>query len=196
VFKLTAEEPFLEAPVLTENAVYVVALKGRHPSVQPPLEQIVERVTLDYQKNQARILANSAGIDLQRTLNAALAQGKTFETAAAEANLQVIDLPPFSQKTQSLMELRNQADLSAVKNVAFTLSPGKLSAYNPGRDGGFILYLDERVPVTDAQVQTGLPEFTKTLRQNRQYEAFSEWLRKELEVAHITLAGEKKTAAQ
>jgi parvulin-like peptidyl-prolyl isomerase len=195
VFKLTTEEPFLDAPVITENGVYVVALQGRQPSTQPPVEEVWERVSVDYQKNQARVLANTFGADLHRKLSAALAEGKTIETAATEANAELIDLPPFSQKTQSLAEVR-QADLSSIKTIAFALSPGQLSSYNQTRDSGFILYLEKRVPVTDAQLQAALPEYLKTLRQSRQYEAFSDWLRKETELAHLVIPGEKKTAAQ
>jgi hypothetical protein len=130
----------------TDQSVYVIGFKARHPSMQPPLEQVLDRVTADYQKSQARILANTAGTDLQRRLSEALTQGKSFETVAAEANVEVIDLPPFSQKTQSLAELRGQAELGAIKNVAFALSPAQLSSYNPSRDGGFILYLESACP--------------------------------------------------
>ncbi|MCI0538031.1 MAG: peptidyl-prolyl cis-trans isomerase [Verrucomicrobiales bacterium] len=195
-FKLTAEEPFLDAPVVTENAVYVVSLKSRHPSAQPPLDQVRERVIADFQKSQARLLAKTAGMELQRKLSAAMAQGKTFETAAAEAGTEVIDLPPISQKTPSVAELRGQADLGAIKNIAFTLTPAQLSGYNETADGGFVLYLEKRVPVTDAQVREALPEYMKTLRQSRRNEAFSGWLRKEMELARITLPGETTPPAQ
>ena len=194
IFKLTFEEPFLEAPQVSEHAVYVVALKARHPSTQPPLEQVLERVTTDYQKSQARILANSAGAELQRNISAGLAQGKTFETAAAEAGAEVIDLPPFAQKTMSLAALPVQADLTPIKNIAFTLKPGELSTYGQGRDGGFVVHLEKRVPVTDEQVKAALPEYMKTVRQSRQSQAFSSWLRSEMELARITLATDKQTS--
>jgi hypothetical protein len=49
--------------------------------------------------------------------------------------------------------------------------------------------------VTDEQVKTALPESMKTLRQSRQYEAFSDWLRSEMEIARMTLPTDRKTAS-
>jgi hypothetical protein len=192
-FRLTAEEPFLDQPVVTDNAVYVFGLKARVASAVPPLEQIQTRVANDFQKSQAKLLVGTAGAELQRALNAALAQGKSFDAAVAESKASVIDLSPFSQKTTSVSESKAQPDFSSIKNVAFALAPGKVSEFNPGRDGGFIVYLEKRVPAGDDQVKAGLAEELKTLRQNRQYEAFSDWLRSEMESAAITLDFEKKT---
>ena len=62
------------------------------------------------------------------------------------------------------------------------------------RDGGFIIYLQAQVPVSDDQVKTELPEYLKNLRDRRQQEAFGEWLRHELGAAQISLPGDKPSA--
>ncbi|MSU62605.1 MAG: hypothetical protein EXS31_09435 [Pedosphaera sp.] len=195
-FRLTQEEPFLDQPIVGDSAIYAIGYKSRIPSTLPPLEQVADRVTTDYKKNQSTVLCNAAGSELARTLSSAIAQGKTFEAAAAEAKSEIIDLPPFSQKTQTLTELRTRSnDLGAIKNVAFTLTPGKMSGYGSTSDGGFVIFLEKRVQVTDDQTKTGLVDQLRTMRQSRQNEAFTEWLRKEMELAKIVLPGDQKVTS-
>jgi hypothetical protein len=51
------------------------------------------------------------------------------------------------------------------------------------------------VPVDEAKIQQDLPEFMKELRQSRQYSAFSDWLRNEMQTAKISLPGDEPAAA-
>jgi peptidyl-prolyl cis-trans isomerase D len=190
-FRLSAQEPFAEQPIVGENAVYVVGFYRRIPSELPPLETVQDRVTQDYRQSTAVQLAHAAGARIQSSITNAVAQGQSFQEAAAQANAMAVDLPPFSQQTPSLPEVPNRGNFSALKNTALALAPGQISQYVPGQDGGFVVHLKARLPVADEQVQANLAEYTRTLRQQRQMEAFNDWLRREIEQARIVLPGDE-----
>jgi hypothetical protein len=191
-FKLSPQEPISDQPIVGENDVYVIGWNKKIPSTFSPLESIREKVVEDYRRNKARELVRNFGTSLHNTLANALGQGKTFQATVAEANLTAIDLPPFSRQTTMLPELKNQGNLSALKNAAFALTPGKISPFTPAGDNGFVIHLQAKVPVSDAQVKSELPESMAKLRNSRQFEAFGEWLRKEMELARIELPGDKE----
>lgn len=190
-FALTGEEPFGEQPVVAEDGVYVLGLKKRLPSELPPVENIREKVTEDYRKNQALNLARAAGQSFHGTLTNQLAQGRAFHAICQEANVKPIKLNPFSPNTQILPDLPNRGDLSLIKNAAFALSIGEISPFVQTRNGGFVLQLQARLPVPEARVQAELPSFLTTLRRSRQAEAFQQWFRKQTELARVNLPGEK-----
>ena len=139
-------------------------------------------------------MTHAAGTELYNTLTNGMGQGKTFQAACLEANVLIADLPPFSQKTTALPELQNRGDLSSLKTAAFALTAGKISSFTPTRDGGFIVHLQAKIPVAESRLKAELPEYLSDLRRSRQYEAFAEWLRKEMELARISLPGEKQSA--
>lgn len=193
--RLTMEEPFGEQVIEGEDAAYIIALKQKIPSEIPPLDSIRDRVTQDYLQSKALELAHAAGSKLHNAITNAIAQGKTFEAAAAESNVSPVLLPPFSRKTTTLPGIPNSIDTSRVINTAFSLTPGNVSDWTPTRSGGFVVHVKGVTPPSAEVVQTELPQFMKTLRQSRQYEAFSEWFQKEMEAARITLPGDKQQAS-
>lgn len=193
-FRLSPQEPTYDQPIVGEDGVYLIGWNKRIPSTVPQLESIREKVVEDFRKNRIKELVTNAGTQSYNSITNALAQGKTFEAAVAEANLKSVDLPPFSQKTLALPELQNRNSLSALKTAAFALSLGKVSSFTPTSDGGFIVHLQAKVPVADSQLKAELPEFLAELRKSRQSEAFGEWLRKEMDLAHISLPGDKQSA--
>ena len=153
-------------------------------------------MTRDYQNGKAAELARAAGADLHADVTNGLAQGKTFEAAVAEKNFSPTILPPFSRKTTTLPGLPNNGDVPQLVSKAFTLTPGKVSEYLSTRSGGgFLVFVKAVVPVADAQVQAELPEFLKTQRQSRQYEAFSDWFQKEMDAARLSFIGDEKRAS-
>jgi peptidyl-prolyl cis-trans isomerase D len=187
--RLTPDEPFAEQPVVAEDAVYMIALKNRLPSHVPPLPSIEERVTQDYVNSQALELAQEAGKELQQNFARELAEGKTFQAAAAEQKVSPVMLPPFSRKAQLLPGIPNRADVSQLVQTTFALRPSAISDFVETRTGGFIVYLKERVPVAEEKLKTELPEYTRELRQSRQFEAFAEWFRNELMSSNLDLPG-------
>jgi hypothetical protein len=185
-FKLSAEEPY-STPIPDEECIYVIGIKERLPSMNPPFDTVKDRVTDEYRRGQALEAARNAAKAFAATLTNGLAAGRKFEELCAEAKLTPINLPAFSLATRTLPEAEtNRVSLSDLKNAASALAPGRASGAVGVRDGSMVVYLHSRAPVEDAKVQLELPIYQKTLREGRHYEAFQEWFRKEKELARMT----------
>jgi hypothetical protein len=174
-FGLTPDAPFAN-PVGDTDTIYVFALAKQLPSEIPPLAEIRDRVTANYQFEIARELAHRAGTNFVHTLTNSLAAGKGFSAACVAAGFSPEVLPPFSLSTQSLPELGDRAELNQVKQAAFTTSVGHASGFEANNAGGFVLFVQSQLPVDQAVMNTELPQFTASLRHSRETEAFNEWL--------------------
>lgn len=194
-FSLTPQEPFSEQPVVGEDGVYVIGFNKKIPSELPTLDSIRSRVTEDYRKNQAQMMARAAGIEFQAAATNAIGAGKTFEQAATSAKANLIKLPAFSATTRTLPEFESRGDFSSLKNAAQALTaPGQVSSFINSRDGGFVVYLRARQPVSDAIMQSDFNGYLASLRRTKQGEAFSDWFRHEMDLARIQLPGDDKIA--
>jgi len=180
-FKLTAAEPFAGDPILGFDEAYVIALKNRLPSENPPFETVRDRVTEDYRFTEAVRAARKAGEEFHTALTNGLAAGKDFAAVCAEAKLEPVMLPPFSISTRELPDLEKHVNLQQFKQAAFTASIGKPTAFTPTRDGGFILLVRAKLPLDTARMNVALTNFTRALRQARQNEAFNSWFQREAE---------------
>jgi hypothetical protein len=177
-FNLTPDEPFVN-PIVSSNAVYVIALARQLPSEIPSFASIQAQVTQDYQTQLATVRAREAGTNAYIRITVAMAGGKTFAAACAAAGVQPQTLPPFSISTRELPTLAGSADLTAVKQAAFTTPVGHISNFTESDDGGFILFVQSQLPVDQAVMNADLPQFVETLRRQRESEAFQTWLNME-----------------
>jgi SurA N-terminal domain len=185
-FGLTPDEPFAN-PIISTNAVYVIALARQLPSEIPPLADIRDRVTQDYRFQVARQIALRAGTNFVRSLNSSLAVGKSFASACVAAGLQPQVLPPFSLSTRELPELGGHAELNQVKQAAFSTTIGHAGNFTETSDGGFVLYVQSQLPVDPSVMSADLPQFTAELRLSRENEAFNEWLNGQVSVEYHDL---------
>jgi len=174
VFGLTPDEPFA-GPVVGPDAVYILAFAGKLPSEIPPLDQIRSRVTRDYQLRAATALAWHTGTEFAHTL-AGLPADRGFASQCVSAGLQPQVLPAFSLSTQELPELGDSAELlNQLKNAAFTTPVGKTSGFETNNAGGFILYVQSRLPVDQAKMNSELPQYLAAFRRDRLIETFNQW---------------------
>ena len=183
---LTKEEPISFSPVVGEDAVYMAALKETILSEMPSLDSIRDRVTEDYRHQQALEAARKAGTEFQTTVTNSLTQGKSFAEICQAAQVQPTTLPPFSPWATALAGLDEQVNFTLLKNLAYSLKPGNASQFLPTAEGGFIIFLREKLPVSDEKMKQDLPEFISTLRLQNQNEAFNQWFRKQQELARMT----------
>jgi hypothetical protein len=174
-FALTTDEP-LVGPVAGPNAVFVMALDKQLPSEIPPLDQIRGRVTRDYQFREAVLLARSAGTNFVHTLSESLAGGENFASVCIAAGLQPQVLPAFSLSTRELPEVGGRANLSALKQAAFTTPIGKTSNFEETGSGGFIVYVQSQLPIDQSKMNSELPQYAAALRRERLGEAFGQWV--------------------
>jgi peptidyl-prolyl cis-trans isomerase D len=173
-YALTPDEPFTR-PVAGPDAVYVLAFAGRLPSEILPLEQIRARVTRDYQWLEAVLLARQAGTNFVHTLTG-MTSDRGFASLCVAAGLQPQLLPAFSLSTPELPGLGGHADLNQFKRAVFTTPVGKTGNFEATRDGGFIVYVQSRLPIDQAKMNSELPQYIAALRRGRQNEAFTQWV--------------------
>lgn len=173
-FGLTPDEP-LAGPIVSRDAVYVIALAKQLPSEIPTLDQIHDRVVRDYQFQEGLLRAQQTGTNFEHTLQAGLAAGSSFSTVCAAAGLHVETLPPFSLSTATLPELNDRAELNQLKSVAFATAVGHASDFAATAQGGFIVYVKAQLPIDQTAMNEDLPQFTASLRQQREVAAFNNW---------------------
>jgi hypothetical protein len=178
-FALTPQEPISPA-VVGEDAVYLLALKGRIPSEIPTLDALRERVTEEFRREQARLLAREAGTNFVTSLTNALAAGQSFADACAAANVTPIPLPKFSAGSRNLPDWDRRVNFEQVRAATSGLRAGSASNLLLTADGALVVYLKNREQVTDAELKDALPPFLADLRQERQFEGFSDWFRHQI----------------
>jgi hypothetical protein len=173
-FGLTPDEPFAR-PIAGPDAVYVIAFAKQLPSEIPSLDQIRERVTQDYQWREATLLAQRTGTNFVRTLTGMTAD-RGFASLCVAAGLEPQVLPAFSLSTPELPELGERTDLNQLKRAVFTTPVGKTGDFEATSDGGFIVYVQSRLPMDQAKMNSELPQYLAAFRRGRQNEAFSQWV--------------------
>ena len=179
-FALSSDEPFA-GPILGENSAFVISFSKRLPSEIPALETILKQVTGDYRLFRAVSAARQAGASFAAMLAAGLPNGKSFSAVCAEAKVEPMLLPPFSLSTRTLPQVEEYASVNQLKQAAFSLEPGKAGEFVPTASGGFVLFLQSKLPLNETKMQTDLPEFVNRVRRTRENEAFNDWFRKEAE---------------
>ncbi len=182
---LNAEMPYSE-PLTSMDGAYIVAIRSRIPSVVPPLGSVLARVTEDFKRARSREAAISAGQTFRMVLTNAMAGGKSFQDVVGEQKLAVTDLPPFSLSMDMVPGLPPYADLNSLKDTAFNLQPGGVSTFNLGRDGGYVLFLKERKPVSEETLKAGMATYAAELRSRRFAEAFYRWFESEWERSSVS----------
>jgi hypothetical protein len=173
-FGLTPDEPFA-GPVPGQTTLYLLAFAGKLPSEIPTLDQIRDRVSRDYQWTEAVLLARRTGTNFSQTL-AGMAADRSFASVCAAAGYRPQELPAFSLSTQQLPELGDRAELNQLKQAAFSTPPGKASGFVDTATGGFIVYVQSRLPMDQTKMNSALPQYTLELRRQRAGEAFNQWL--------------------
>ena len=185
--KLTKDAPIAFRPIIGEEAVYLIALKEKVPGELPQLEKIKDKVTTDFKNDKARELARAAGTNFHAAASNALAAGKTFEQASKEANIQTVSVPPFSPGTQTLTNYTEKVPLRSIQQLVIDMEKGKMTDFRPSFDGGYIVFLKDRHPVSDEQMKKELPDFVNRLRRVRQNEALDQWFRKQVDQAKVVI---------
>ena len=179
-FALSPDEPY-SMPLAGRDGVYILSFNKKIPRETPSLDQIRDKVANDYKHMQALRMAQQVAAAFQQGATNGLAQGKAFTNLCAEFNVKPIALPPFSISTRSLPPAEEFAPLGQLKQAAFSTKPGQVSSYHPTAEGGFILYVKDKLPIDPQKEQADMPTFLTALRRSRQQEAFDDWFRKEAE---------------
>ncbi len=177
-FELSADEPFA-GPIVAADGIYVIALANQLPSMIPTLDQIHARVVQDFRSYSAVALAQAAGTNFYYQAAVQMAAGNSFAKSAVTAGQSPQVLPGFSLATEELPELGERASLNQLKQAAFTTAPGHLSTFQANGAGGFVLFVQQLLPLDTSKKTAELPVFTTQVRRARQNESFNLWLQGE-----------------
>jgi hypothetical protein len=180
-FALSNEDPFA-GPLPGEKAFYVITLNKQLPSEVPSLDKIRDRVTDEYKRNQAIVIARQAGSKFAQTATNALAQGKTWTAICTEARVKPITVPALSiTSTNRFPEIEDHIMTDYYKEVAFSTPVGRASDVTPTHDGGMVVYVQQELPIDPNRMKADLPTFVDNVRRQREQEAFYEWFSKQME---------------
>lgn len=187
VAALDAETPYTE-PLDGTSYVAIPLLQAKLPPEIPSFESVRERVGRDFKQDRARTSAREAGEKFQSAAAAGVGAGKTFSEVAAAQRVTHAELPAFSIASQSVPGLDARLNLYSLKNAAFVLKTNEVGRYTETADGGFVLYLKEKRPVTEAAIKAGLPAALAESRQQRRMAAFQNWFGTEFQKAGLAAA--------
>lgn len=178
-FKELRPDAPISEPVAGPDGIYILALQTNLPSEIPPLDKIRSKVTDDLRMRLATITAERAGTNFASQLPVQMAAGKSFAAVGFAARLDPLVLPPFSLSTEDVPELGDHATLNQLKEVALTTPTGTASSFMQTDDGGFILYVQSRLPVDREKMAADMAQFTADLRDRRAQQAYSDWMQHE-----------------
>ena len=183
LFNLNPDDPFPDRPVQGMDGAYILAFNKFIPSRVPPMEEIHSRVVADCKYAQAMRIAQETGRAFAHTATNELAKGQAFDAICAAARVKSLDVPPFSESTETLPQVEDYTDLPTLKSVTFETPVGRVSDFAQTREGGIVVCVRERLPIDEARMKAELPEFSNAVRQQRENEAFDLWFRKEASAA-------------
>jgi hypothetical protein len=179
IFGLSAENPFT-TPVITEQGVYVFAVKSRIPVEFRPFELVKSEVLASYKQEQAGLAARGAGMEFHAALTNGLAQGKTVAAIAAELGMKVQELPSLSRVARTIPGFEPFA--REIFGSVLSVKVGGVSEYlsNP-REGGLIIHVKERRPADETKVKAEMAEVQNNLREYGSMSVLQQWVSQEFE---------------
>lgn len=177
---LNAETPYTE-PLDGDGFVVIPMLQTKLPPEIPSFETVRERVLQDYKMDRARAATREAGEKFQATAAAGLASGKRFDDIISSEKVPVISVPEFTTAAQNVAGLDSRLNLYLVRNAATSAKSNGVSRYTESSDGGFVLYLEKKEPVSDEAVKLALPTALAEARQQRRMSVFQSWFASEFQ---------------
>jgi len=184
LFELNETRPFT-TPLVGEDAVYICALKERLPSEVPPFDAVKTQVERDYHLDKARELAQEAGRKFRNRLQEEMKAGKSFRQVCEEAKVPIVSLPKFDLVSGIPEGWEPRLNFYQVRSVAAQMRKGEVSDFIPTRDGGFILHVIDRIPVSEKELAEALPDYLKQLRMQGRMSAFPDWFQYQMQVNEV-----------
>jgi hypothetical protein len=183
---------YAPSPLMGEtNAAYVVGLQKQFPSQLQSLAEVHDAVVRDYREMKSTELAKAAGEKFGSAVQAGLAQGQSFDSVCAGQNAKPETLPAFTLNTPSIPGMTNRTVFNQFQETAFNLLTGQASKFTPTDDGGYVVYVKQRLAVDEAKMRDELPSYLAKMREQRQVAAFEQWFGREMQLHLVPPASER-----
>jgi len=185
-FRLTPNDPNSDA-VQTQSGFYVLHLENVNPARLLTFEEVSATLKEALKNERAREALALKGNDIHNKIEAAMKAGKSFADAAKDAGVKVENFPTFSlaDLSEKLSDLLKKAESTPIIQKSMELSVGQLSELVPVQDGGVLVYVDKRTPVSDDKFEKEKDSLTQNFTRSKQTLAFREWLRMRRDAAKI-----------
>jgi hypothetical protein len=182
-FKLSAQEPNSD-PIQVADGFYILHLAGISEARPLTLEEAKPKIVDAIKKSKARELMSTKGAEVVQQLREAKRSGQPLEAAIQKAGGKAEKVPPFSLIEEEKPESKEKepkknepGDLPAIKQAVAFLNAGEISDFFPAGENGFIVVLDKREPIADANASEKKAAFEKRILDNKRRVVLLEWLR-------------------
>ena len=184
-FLLTERSPVSDV-IQSGDAFFVLKVAQINPQRPLTIEEArpVAASRLGARKAE-RLLRENAEASLAK-VRQAIASGKSFQDAAAEAGLKVRSFSYLVPSDQKLSPEEQE-----VAAATLLMEPGQLSGMIPASDGGFAVFLSSREPIDEAGIAKK-PELASRILETKRRLLFMTWLSWAREAAKITVAMQRQ----
>ena len=189
-FALTKEEPNSELVAASPNIGYCfVQLTDIVPGRPLTFDEAKEQLTEQIKSERSKEAMDLKVADVQKKIEADVKAGKSFADAAQAAGVKAETIPPFSANDQ---RRRADPDFQDILQAAEDMKEGDLSQkLIEANYGGFLLHIDKREPIDEADFEKKKAELTTELQQQRGYQLFAQWMDAQRKEAKIQTASGK-----
>ena len=184
VSSLDAETPYTE-PLDGNGFIIIPMLQTKLPAETSAFASVKDRVTRDFKMDRARTVAREKGQKFAAGAASALKSGTSFAQFAETQKISWSPIPPFSMAMQSLPGLDSRLNLYSVRNAVMSAKTNEVGTYTETQDGGMVVFLADKRPVTEAEIKTGMAAALEDQRQRRKMSAFQGWFAAEFKNAGL-----------
>jgi len=181
-FRISLNDPNSDA-IQTDSGFTVFHLEKIIPARPLTFEEASANLKEALKGERARETLNVRSSDIHKKLDDALKAGKSFADAAKELGLKVESFPSFS--LAELGDLLKKPEAPAIIQKSMELNVGQVSDLVPVADGGVLVYVDKRQPVSEEQFNKEKTSLTESFTRSKRTMAFREWLRMRRDAAKI-----------
>lgn len=187
-WELSEEEPF-SIPVLAPDGYYAISYEGKTPGAVQPFAEVKERVEREFREDRARALAQEAADVFYAAATNAVVVGQSFTNLARLSGFSTFSLPELSNR--SAMETE-QVDLpmsvGQIARMVAEQDDNTVSRPQFAADGLLVFRVGERTNPSDEEIEEGVKEYARIMRDARTMDAYAEWLTRQEAVSGIQTA--------
>lgn len=182
-FRLTKEAPVSDI-VTTPNGYYLLQLAEVVEPRPQTFEEAKAELTAQLMNERVNEAMSLKATEVRNKIDAELKGGKSFTDAATAAGVKAEKYPTFSLREPP----RTAPDVQIVTRSASELAKGELSQPVEAPTGTLLMYVENRLPIEDADFQKARPDLLTSVSRFNSEGLFNEWLRVRRKEAKVTVA--------
>ena len=171
---------------------YIISLSRMVPSRPLAFAEVQSKIEALLREGKADKLMQEDAKKTYQAVHQAMLSGKNFadalKSSGKTAELLTGIIP--TEMTKSKNSLEQQAAIGAT----LVLKEGDLSELKHDRDGAFMVYLQHRAPLSDADWKTHHPEIEEAFLEQQRNLLFFDWLRQARVDANVTMLNARHRA--